>query len=656
MMKKFIIILVSILIQGLFMEMKTKQYKKDIYTYNLLPADAIKPKGWIWEQLHNDLTKGYVGVYNKVHSTVNKNVFVNQDRHSKRKFLFRKEWWNGEHEGYWKDAVTRMAFLTNNLEYQQLTKKWVEDIINHTGKNGYIGIYTEGNGPTCRFNHLRGNGELWTTSRILMALLAYYEFTNDKTVLESTEKAVHLVMEQYSDKNYFSKIAKGGGVSHGVGFFEILEWLYRITNNNEYLAYSVKLYNDFNNGRVRDDDLKTELLLDKDRLFEKHGAHIAEGLFVPSFIAAITKEKDLREAAHNTMIKLKQHLTPGGAMRCNEWIKGRKGTADEAYEYCGITEMISSLNRIISITGNLIYADWLETMAFNAAQGARFPILSAVSYLTKDNRIKINHKEIGKRESYDAAHLAAACCALNGARLMPYYIEGMWMKHSNNNGLTAMLLGPCELNTSIKNVPVNIREETNYPFSDNIKFTINPAEKITFPLIIRKPYGCVNIEIEKPQDTKLEQTKDVIIFSKTWQKGDEITLIFNFPIEMIHQPKSKTVKKYGVYIKRGPLVYALPFKPVIDTAKEYQNSGFYRYKIVAADTTNWKLQLNKKDPFVFIPDTTNTIKDPWNKPVLKIRGILRDKKNNKYKVNLVPMGNTIFRRVTFTANQINKKL
>lgn len=38
---------------------------------------------------------------------------------------------------------------------------------------------------------------------------------------------------------------------------------------------------------------------------------------------------------------------------------------------------------------------------------------------------------------------------------------------------------------------------------------------------------------------------------------------------------------------------------------------------------------------------------PWDKPVVKLEGTLRDKKNQKQDVELVPMGNTIFRRVSF---------
>ena len=630
---------------------KTIKMTDAIYEYKILEAGSIEPQAWIKEQLHRDLTEGYIGQYDQVHRTVTFNVFIEQNRLSKRKLGLRKEWWSGEHEGYWKDGIIRMAFLTNNNHYIQKAEKWIDEIKEVTARDDYVGIYKDCEKPGCRFNHTRGNGELWASSRMLMALLAYYEFTGDQEVLEITENASKLIMRKYKDENYFAVTSRGGGVSHGIGFFEILEWLYRITGNKDYLEFSVKLYKDFNRGNIRDDDLKTQKLLDEDQLFEKHGAHIAEGMFVPEYIASIQNTDKYHRAADNAVKKLTQHLTPGGAMRADEWIKARKGTADERYEYCGIAEMLSPLNKMISFTGDLSLADKIETMTFNAGQGARFPVLSALSYLTADNRIHINHHELIKRESYDAAHLAAACCALNGARLMPYYVEGMWMKSIDDNSIIALLFGPCIVKTKINDTKVQITEDTNYPFSDKITFTVNPEKEVKFPLIIRKPHQSKKADIKVSSDAKVIQNEEIIRIEKNWKKNDQVIVTFNFDIQKIDQPASKTVKNEGAYLKRGALVYSLPFDHKMKTVKEYQNSGFYRYKIKATDSTGWHLKLDTNDEFNYIPDTNDNYKHPWDAPVVKLRGTLRDGKNNKHQVELVPLGNTIFRRVTFSKSE-----
>ncbi len=628
-------------------EPKEEDMKKT-YTYTLLPAGAIQPGGWIKQQLKQDLTEGYIGQFDQVHPTVTHDVFTRPERRSKRKFSMRKEWWSGEHEGYWKDAVTRMAFLTGEQAYIDRATGWINELLDSINDAGYIGIYEDCNEAGCRFNHSRGNGELWVTSRMLMALLAYYEYTGRQEVLTAAEKAVQLVMDHYRNRNYFAVTSKGGGVSHGIGFFENLEWLYRITGKRQYLTFAKKLYSDFNKVDVRDDDLQTSNLLKEDLLFKSHGAHTAEGLFVPQMIASLKKEEKYDEAATHVLEKLDTHTTPSGAMRCDEWIKQRLGTADERYEYCGIAEMVSPLNKMISFTGDFSLADRIETMTFNAGQGSRLPVLKALSYLTKDNRIKINHREIVKRENYDAAHMAAACCVLNGGRLMPYYVEGMWMKDPQKDGLIAALYGPNTLDTKIAGVPVQISEDTHYPFNDTVTFTIQPGKPVSFPLTLRKPFGCEVSAVKLPENARLEEKPDRLVLENTWKPGDQVEIVFNFTVNKIQQPASKTVKNKGIYFKRGPLVFALPFDHRIKKVKEYRNSGYHRYRIRATDRSGWNYTIQPANPVEFVPGTPEEMNTPWEKPVLHMKVWLKNKKGTLEPFNLVPMGNTVFRRVTFS--------
>jgi DUF1680 family protein len=454
-------------------------------------------------------------------------------------------------------------------------------------------------------------------------------------------------MRQYASRNYFSRKSRRGGISHGVGFFEIMEWLYRITGDTGYLNFARKLYEDFNKGPVRDNDLKTDNLLDNNRPFRNHGAHIAEGLFVPQFIAGIDPSARLSKAAANVIDKLSVHVTPGGAMRCDEWIKGRRATADERYEYCGMAEMVSPLNRILSLSGDLTLADRIETMVFNAAQGARLPVLSALSYFSSDNRIKINRCEIGLREHYDAVHPAAACCVLNGARLMPYFVEGMWMSNADGNGITALLFGPSELNTRIRGVGIRICEQTDYPFSDKIRFEFNPEKPVEFQFSFRKPFGSNTLEISSPEGSTINEGKDKINIYHKWERGDEVIVRIRFEIEKTKQPGSKTVPGEGMYLRRGPLVYSLPFDHRVKRVKEYRHSGFYRYRIIARNTSIWRCKMETGTEFEFLPAKATDIKYPWDEAVIKLDGQVLDGNAETRDISLVPMGNTIFRRVTF---------
>ncbi|MCB1131525.1 MAG: hypothetical protein KDN05_10380, partial [Verrucomicrobiae bacterium] len=76
-----------------------------------LEAGEIEPQGWIKEQMRLDLEDGYYPHYPAINSTVTHELFVHQDRFSRQGYNGLADWWSGEHEGYWKDGLLRMAFL-----------------------------------------------------------------------------------------------------------------------------------------------------------------------------------------------------------------------------------------------------------------------------------------------------------------------------------------------------------------------------------------------------------------------------------------------------------------------------------------------------------------------------------------------------------------
>lgn len=126
--------------------------------YSLLPAGTVKPQGWIYEQMAVDLEKGLAGHYNKIKPHVTKNVFVTKRMQasnvekSGNDLYTPTNWWLGEQEGYWKDAVIRLAFLTGNEYWIDQSHEWVGAIIAAQGKDGYIGIYDKAS----RFQQVAG--------------------------------------------------------------------------------------------------------------------------------------------------------------------------------------------------------------------------------------------------------------------------------------------------------------------------------------------------------------------------------------------------------------------------------------------------------------------------------------------------------------------
>ncbi|MFB2119873.1 beta-L-arabinofuranosidase domain-containing protein [Parapedobacter sp. 2B3] len=615
------------------------------YVYRIAKAGAIKPAGWIKNQMERDLAHGLIGQFDQINNTVAYNLFVAQNRFAGRRYDNRMDWWSGEHEGYWKDAIVRMAYLTGNQRYIDSAKRWVDDIVTHVDATGYIGIYASGNEPNTRYNFTGANGELWTQSRMLMALAAYYEFTGEERVLEGVEKAVQLTMDAYREKNPFA-YGRDGGTGHGVGFVEVLEWLARTTGKTTYAEFAQKLYDDLDRANTNINDLAPKRLGKRQLYFGDHGAHVAEGFFIPFWMDRLYQSPEYKRYAQNAMFKLNYSTTPSGALRADENVSKRKGTANEAYEYCGITEMISPFNRIISFTGDLRHADRTERAVFNAAQGARFADMSGVSYLTTDNRLTIDPEKYLNRYAYDCNHQAAACCALNSGRLMPYYVEGMWMDKSDESGIAAVLFGPSSYTTNLKGVAVTVDERTSYPFSDEIDFVFTVSEPASFTFTFRKPFGVQHVDIGGISDAKMDSTGSTVSLTRVWKTGDRVRVGFDFEIEEYADVDSTGGEQY--VIQRGPLVFALAFPYARRPLRAYNTSGFYKWDVVCTDSTGWDYQLPEKPVYELVAnDRLIQGKFPFDDPVVSIQTRLRNIEGKDIKVSLVPMGNTVLRRVSF---------
>ena len=617
--------------------------------YQRLKEGEVKPRGWIREQLIQDLHDGYYGKFDQLTTSVSQELFVHQDRMSDKTYQPGGSWWSGEHEGYWKDGVLRMAFLTDDPEYKARAIGWLDDIVKAVGPDGYIGIYKAGDEPNTRFRHLGDNGELWTQSRLFQALIAGYEFTGDPRYFQALKKAVDLTMDR-SPASYFAppKDAKKGGVSHGIGFFETLYYLYDATRERRYADFAVRLYKDFNESTaVRDNDLNTANLLSEEK-FKQHGAHITEGFEMPYIVAALTGDAQQKAAAERALEKLKFHLTPTGAMVCDEAVRAQPGTSENYYEYCSNVEMLGPFNQIIALTGNLDFADVAEKMALNAGQGARLPVLKALTYVTKDNRLEIAPTH-GDRGNLSPVH-QAVCCALNGGRLMPYYVEGMWMKEAKASGLVSILFGPCQVNTNIGETPVQIEEETNYPFSDEIRYKISPSKPLRFPISVRIPSWADDVKIDAIPSSEIKKEGRLITIDREWTSGSAFTMKMVLSVKRIQQAQDVANGKNvpaEFYLQRGPLTYAYPFPATLTKNLQINESGMWSYTVKNEDETGWKYSFGKEADFKPVNNADGDLLHPYAKAPVSLQGTMLTPEGKPVAVKLGPEGCTILRRVTF---------
>ncbi len=633
--------------------------KKELKSkYAPLQMGQILPAGWLKKQIERDLENGLVGVLDKLAPPEMEDDLYCEDQRTEIPDIegWQKEqhWWRGEQQGYWRDGLLRNALLVDNKEEVKRMKNYVEHIIDCQDEDGYIGIYSE----DLRFSNFEGNGELWDQARVFHVMLTWYEISENEKVLESVKKAIDRIMQDFNEdkKNPFAPPIYGG-VAHGLQIVEDIAWVYRLTGEEKYRDYAVWLYKAFSENPRRDNDIHYSFISKKDENFVGHSAHTFEHFRVLLDVWYFTGYPELETAVDNYQIKLEKVILPSGAGFGFENLWDLEAHPDSTpVEYCAITELELSAMHALKLTGDLHFADMAEKLFYNAAQGARLPDCKAVTYCRPDNCNELSEHHIGyfspeegigythndERYKYSPTHLdVAECCAPQSTRAYPYFVANMWMK--SENGLAAMLYGPCKVQTKVNGTLVSITEKTDYPFADNMVIEIAPesSSEAIMDIQLRIPDYCPDMSVTC-DGADIQKENGFFTISKIWKAEDKIQVEFNPEI------KKHTANNNETYLQRGPLVYALNIPSEEKAVEDYPVEGFHDYHYYDKNEVDYHMAIVDDAKFTYndLPMDEN----PWKTPPVMLTGTMFSPKEGKeLEVNLVPMGSTILRRVTFPA-------
>jgi uncharacterized protein len=165
------------------------------------------------------------------------------------------------------------------------------------------------------------------------------------------------------------------------------------------------------------------------------------------------------------------------------------------------------------------------------------------------------------------------CCPPNMARLLPQL--GSFIYAQGDPGLYVNLFIASKAQAKVKNVKVDIAQETSYPWDGAVKLTVSPQYAWRFPLYVRIP-GYVHAQpmplllykyVSAPQQ-QLAMTVNGRPFTYTnergyaridreWNPGDVVQFSIPMPVEQV-VARDEVVDDRGlVALERGPLVYCV---------------------------------------------------------------------------------------------------
>jgi DUF1680 family protein len=608
--------------------------------YQVLPLGEVKPGGWLKEQIQENLN-GFTGHLDSLAP----DLILNDDIYGKNRLSKKVKskdvgalgvagdwqvqfiWWNSETQSNWRDGYIRSAILANDSKHLQKIENYVQHILATQDADGYLGIYDQ----ELRYHFDNENGELWSKASLLRGLLAWYDYKKDKKILTAIERAAQDVMKHYpihQSHPFYSTNPNVGGVTHGLTITDVFESLYRITGKQAYRDYCLFLYEDFSLQNLNEDAQYTKLT-NESILLNGHSVHTYEHLRSLAAAYFASGSEDLKKAVDQFLTKIDWPTTASGAAVGDEWIGGRKADAtNRGYEYCSLHELMHSYLDLFVKSGVPHFAERAEKIFLNPAQGARYPNGTAITYLKSDNSYALtgglNGDSSDKHQTrfrYSPVHKeAAVCCVPNAGRIAPYYVQHMWLK--GKNSLVNALLGPSEVKTQINGKSVTVISDTQYPSTYDFKFTVTTTQN-NFQLKIRKPQGITKISVSE----KYTEEDGFIVISKNWTGTQTVEITF-IPEVVKHEDGN-----HETYFTYGGTVLALPIASVETKTKTYAIKGFYDFNHTPENLVVYEYA----GEAVVQVDNTLRFKTVLFNPFSK----------QKEGVELIPMGKTLLRQVTF---------
>ena len=228
--------------------------------------------------------------------------------------------------------------------------------------------------------------------------------------------------------------------------------------------------------------------------------------------------------------------------------------------------------RMFLLHGEAKYIDVLERSLYNG-------VISGVSKdgktffypnpLECDMKYKFNSGGTLTRQPW----FDCSCCPSNMCRFMPSIPGYIYAQTTGSIYVNLFIQSSTEM--EMDGIPVEIVQETNYPWDGHIKIVLSPEKETAFDLHLRVPGWAINLPLpgdlysftdfnsQKPvikvngEELKYDQDQGYAILSQTWKQGDVVE--YELPMFTRKVEANTMVKSDSglVAVVRGPFVYCI---------------------------------------------------------------------------------------------------
>ena len=496
-------------------------------SYIPFTSKEIEPEGWLRRQLEIQ-AEGLSGNLDKIWPDIRDSRWIGGD----------KDGW--ERVPYWLDGFIPLAYLLKNEDMISRAKKYVDAIIAGQKPDGWI--------CPCEDSE-RSRYDMWAAFLICKVLVVYYECSGDERIEGVLSKALHSLMLHIRGNTIFNWAS--------ARWFECLipiYWLYERTGE-EWLIY---LANMLNVQGANYEVLFREWKDQKPRRewnFQTHVVNLAMAIKAPVLASRTYEEEDaVKKAEEFTEFMLDRlftyHGTVYGHFTGDENLSGTSPI--QGSELCSVVEAMYSYEQIFCVTGDPVWLDRAEMLAYNALPATTSPDMWTHQYDQMVNQVacvRFLGKPIFGTNGQDS-HLFGlepnfGCCTANHNQGWPKFALTTFMAY--DGGVLSASIAPAKLSTVIGNTPVTVKLETSYPFGDNAVYTVTAESPVEFELAVRIP-SCVR----SARVGGSEYAPGTIArIKREWRGTSSLSVIYEYETKFIDRPNDLKA------VRRGPFIYSV---------------------------------------------------------------------------------------------------
>ena len=503
-----------------------------------LPLGAILPAGWLRRQLQVQ-ANGLGGHLDEVWSDVGP----------------ASGWLGGTGESwergpYFLDGLVPLAHLLDDARLKAKAQRFIDWTLDHQQPNGMFG-------PT-------KNDDWWPRMVMLKVLTQHQEATCDPRVVPLMQRYfAHQLAElpkrplrDWGMYRWQDEAVSALWLYNRIGDLKLLD-LVRLLRGQGHDWQSE--FKDFRYTHKTGADGKDPLVenVGTDEAMDTHGVNNAMGLKAsPGWWLVSGNAADRQGLHHQLQMLDTYHGLLNGMFSADEHFAGTDPS--QGTELCAVVEAMYSLEQAVAILGDAAFADRLERIAYNALPGTFTDDMWAHQYDQQPNQIQCSVRPRQWSTNGPDSNLYGlepnfGCCTANLHQGWPKLTSSLWMA-TPEGGLAAIVYAPNIVRTTAAGgVPIEITEETDYPFRERIELRLNPQKAARFPLSLRMPgwaEGATLAVNGKAVDTR--QASGFAVVNRTWRPGDRVV------IRLPMKPRITRWHNRSVAFERGPALYSLP--------------------------------------------------------------------------------------------------